>query len=127
MIRLIDFQIVRAEAISELSYEKRSTSRIIEAKRGDILDAKGNVLATSVYRYDINAAPALVRAVERKVDGVAQVMSVDSLAAELALILGEDLSTVSQKLTGTSHYVNLKKRVDSETHRQIVELDIPWI
>lgn len=127
MIRLIDFQIVRAEAISELSYEKRSTSRIVEAKRGDILDAKGNVLATSVYRYDINAAPALVRAVERKVDGIAQVMSVDSLAAELAVILGEDLSTVSQKLTGTSHYVNLKKRVDSETHRRIVELGIPWI
>jgi cell division protein FtsI/penicillin-binding protein 2 len=40
MIRLIDFQIVRAEAISELSYEKRSTSRIVEAKRGDILDSK---------------------------------------------------------------------------------------
>lgn len=127
LIRLIDFQIVRAEAISELSYEKRAMSRTVEAKRGDILDSNGNVLATSVYRYDINAAPAIVRAVERNVQGVAQVISVDSLAAELASILGEDVAVVSQKLSGTSHYVNLKKRVDAETHRRIVELQIPWI
>lgn len=127
LIRLIDFQIVRAEAISELSYEKRSMSRTVEAKRGDILDSNGNVLATSVYRYDINAAPAIVRAVERNVQGVAQVVSVDSLAAELASILGEDIAVLTQKLSGTSHYVNLKKRVDAETHRRIVDLDIPWI
>jgi cell division protein FtsI (penicillin-binding protein 3) len=127
LIRLIDFQIVRAEAISELSYENRAVSRTVEAKRGDILDSNGNVLATSVYRYDINAAPAIVRAVERNVQGVAQVISVDSLAAELASILGEDVAVVSQKLSGTSHYVNLKKRVDAETHRRIVELQIPWI
>ena len=38
-----------------------------------------------------------------------------------------DASKLLPKLIGTSHYVNLKKRVDAETHRQIVELGIPWI
>jgi cell division protein FtsI (penicillin-binding protein 3) len=127
IIRLVDFQIVRAEAISELSYENRAVSRTIEAVRGDILDAKGNVLATSVYRYDINAAPANVKPVQRVVDGVSQLTSVESIANDLAVILQEDISVLLPKLTGTSNYVNLKKRVDADTHQRILDLEIPWI
>jgi cell division protein FtsI (penicillin-binding protein 3) len=126
-VRLIDFQIVRAASINEISLEKRAVTMTIPAVRGDILDASGNVLATTVYRYDINAAPAIVRPVERVVDGVPQVLSVESVSQELARLLGMDASKLLPKLIGTSHYVNLKKRVDAETHRQIVELGIPWI
>ncbi|MCX6478723.1 MAG: penicillin-binding protein 2 [Micrococcales bacterium] len=127
LIRLIDFQVVRAEAINQESYEKRAVARTVPAVRGDILDANGKILATSVYRYDINAAPAIVKPVQRKIDGIDQVVSVESIAAELARILGVDVAELLPKLIGTSHYVNLKKRVDAETHRQIVELEIPWI
>ena len=126
-IRLVDFQIVRAESINATSLEKREVTRVIPAVRGDILDANGKVLATTVYRYDINAAPAIVRPVERRVDGITQVESVESIATELARILELDVAELFPKLMGTSHYVNLKKRVDAETHRQIVELGIPWI
>lgn len=126
-IRLIDFQVVRAESIKEISYEKRAVSRTVPAVRGDIVDSKGNVLATTVYRYDINAAPAIVKPVERKIDGVTQVESVESVATELARILAVDVGELLPKLIGTSHYVNLKKRVDADTYRQIVELGIPWI
>jgi cell division protein FtsI (penicillin-binding protein 3) len=127
LIRLIDFQIVRAEAISELSYENRAVSRTVEAIRGDILDSNGNVLATSVYRFDINAAPANVKPVERVIDGISQLISVESIALDLAVLLQEDVSAVMTKLTGTSNYVNLKKRVDADTHRRIMDLEIPWI
>ena len=126
-IRLVDFQMVRAESINATSLEKREVTRVIPAVRGDILDANGKVLATTVYRYDINAAPAIVRPVERRIDGISQVESVESVAIELARILEIDVAELFPKLIGTSHYVNLKKRVDAETHRQIVALDIPWI
>ena len=126
-IRLIDFQIVRAESINETSLEKRAVTMTIPAVRGDILDANGKVLATTVYRYDINAAPAIVRPVEKVIDGISQVVSVESVAQELARILNVEAAELLPKLIGTSHYVNLKKRVDAETHRQIVELGIPWI
>ena len=126
-IRLIDFQIVRAESINETSLEKRAVTMTIPAVRGDILDANGKVLATTVYRYDINAAPAIVRPVEKVIDGISQVVSVESVVQELARILELDAAELLPKLIGTSHYVNLKKRVDAETHRQIVELGIPWI
>jgi len=127
LIRLIDFQVVRAESINQESYEKRAVARTVPAVRGDILDANGNILATSVYRYDINAAPAIVKPVQRKIDGIDQVVSVESIASELARILDVEVAELLPKLIGTSHYVNLKKRVDAETHRQIVELEIPWI
>ena len=126
-IRLIDFQIVRAEAISEYSYENRAVTRTIPAVRGDIIDANGTVLATTVYRYDINAAPSMVGPVERVIDGVPQVISVEAVAADLASILQEDVAILLPKLIGTSNYVNLKKRVDAETHRMIVELGVPWL
>ena len=126
-IRLVDFQIVRAESINATSLEKREVTRVIPAVRGDIVDANGKILATTVYRYDINAAPAIVRPVERRIEGVSQVESVESVAIELARILEVDVADLMPKLIGTSHYVNLKKRVDAETHRQIVELGIPWI
>jgi cell division protein FtsI (penicillin-binding protein 3) len=126
-IRLIDFQIVRAEAISEYSYENRAVTRTIPAVRGDIIDANGTVLATTVYRYDINAAPSMVGPVERVIDGVPQVVSVEAVAADLASILQEDIAILLPKLSGTSNYVNLKKRVDAETHRKIVELGVPWL
>jgi len=126
-IRLVDFQIVRAESINATSLEKREVTRVIPAVRGDIVDANGKILATTVYRYDINAAPAIVRPVERRIEGVSQVESVESVAIELARILEVDVAELMPKLIGTSHYVNLKKRVDAETHRQIVELGIPWI
>lgn len=126
-IRLIDFQIVRAEAINQESYEKRAVTRTIPALRGDIVDSKGNVLATTVFRYDINAAPAIVKPIERKIDGVSQVISVESVAQELASVLDLDVAELFPKLIGTSHYVNLKKRVDADTFRKIEELDIPWI
>jgi cell division protein FtsI (penicillin-binding protein 3) len=126
-IRLIDFQIVRAEALNELSFEKRSVSRTLPAVRGDILDANGTVLATTVYRYDINAAPAKVRPVERRVSDEKQTITVEAAAADLARILELDVAEVMSKLIGTTNYVNLKKRVDAETHRQIVELGLPWI
>jgi cell division protein FtsI (penicillin-binding protein 3) len=126
-VRLIDFQIVRAEAISDHSYDKRAVTRTIPAVRGDIIDANGNLLATTVFRYDINAAPSMVRPVERVIDGVPQIISVESVAADLARILQEDISILLPKLSGTSNYVNLKKRVDAETHRQIVDLGVPWL
>ena len=126
-VRLVDFQIVRAASINEISYEKRAVSRTVPALRGDIIDSKGNVLATTVYRYDINAAPAMVSDVERVVDGQKIVMSVESVAVELSKLLEIAPEKLLSKLIGDSHYVNLKKRVDAQTQRLIVELGIPWI
>jgi len=56
-VRLVDFQVVRAAEIQEESLETRKITQTISSLRGDILDSSGQVLAKTVFRYDVNAAP----------------------------------------------------------------------
>jgi len=125
--RLVEFQVVNADDINEISYAKREVQRTIESERGSILDANGEVLARTIYRYDINAAPNRVGPVFRNVEGVSIELSVGDIAQELAQILDMDVNEVFQALSGDSNYANLKKRVSAGVFQQIEALNIPWI
>lgn len=126
-IRLIDLQIIQADEINAKSYEKRAVTRIIPALRGQILDANGEVLAKTVYRYDINAAPSKVGPVNRKVAGQTVAIPVEQVAAEIAAILEITPEAVIAKITGTGEYSQIKKRVDASSFRKLAALDIPWL
>lgn len=126
-IRLVDFQIVRADEIRTESLESRKETRTLTALRGDILDSNGEVLARTVFRYDINAAPKNVGPVIRYVDGNRTAISVEAAADELSRILGLNSAEVLEKISGDSAYSNLAKKVDATVYNQIRDLDIPWI
>ena len=126
-IRLIDLQIIQADAINAKSYEKRAVTRIIPALRGQILDVNGEVLAKTVFRYDINAAPSKVGPVNRKISGQTVSVPVEQVAAEIATILEMTPEEVIQKITGTGEYSQIKKRTDASAYRKLVALDIPWL
>lgn len=125
--RLVDFQVVRADEIQQASLERRSVTQTLTALRGDILDANGEVLARTVFRYDVNAAPKNVGPVVRIVDGVRVEQSVEAIAMELAPLVGLSLEELLSRLEGDSEYSNLAKRVDAATYDRIRELRIPWI
>lgn len=125
--RLVDFQIVRADEIQQKSFDRRSQTQTLTALRGDILDATGETLARTVFRYDVNAAPKNVGPVFRMVDGVRTEHSVEAIAMELAPLLGLEVNDLLQRLEGDSEYSSLAKRVDAATYDQIRELSIPWI
>lgn len=126
-IRLIDLQVVQAGEINKISFANRSVTRTIPALRGDILDSNGTVLAHTVYRYDINAAPSKVSPVLRSVSGQEVQVSVEQVASELATILDMDAAEVMQKIIGTTEYSNIKKKVNAEVYRRIKALEIPWL
>ncbi|WP_138315430.1 peptidoglycan D,D-transpeptidase FtsI family protein [Rhodoluna limnophila] len=126
-IRLVDLQIIEADAINAKSYEKRAVTRVIPALRGSILDANGEVLARTVFRYDINVAPSKVAPVSRTVDGKSVEVSVDEIAGEIGIILQMDKAEVLTKISGVGEYAQVKKRVDAEMYRKIRDLDIPWM
>ncbi len=126
-VRLVDFQIVRAAEIQKESFESRSVTRTLTALRGEILDSNGQVLARTVFRYDVNAAPKNVGPVYKTVDGVRTERSVEQIATELAPLVGLEVSQLLQKLEGESEYSNLAKKVDGATYNKIRELEIPWI
>lgn len=125
--RLVDFQIVRADEIQERSLERREVTRTLTALRGNIVDANGQVLAKTVFRYDINAAPKNVAPVRVRENGVVIERSVMDIALELAPLLNLDLDELLQRLDGDSEYVNLAKLVDADTYNKIRDMDVPWI
>ena len=124
---LLDLQVVNAEAIKEASKSKREITRIIPAARGSILDSDSNVLAKSIYRYDVNVAPDKVGPIERQVNGATISMSVEQLANRIAAILGKDPAPILKKMKGTGPYANLAKGVNSAVMTQIESLQIPWL
>ncbi|MFM5951531.1 MAG: peptidoglycan D,D-transpeptidase FtsI family protein [Micrococcales bacterium] len=127
VLHLLDLQVVNAGAINKVSLSNRQKPRTIEAVRGSIFDKDGNVLARSIYRYDVNVAPVNVGPVPREINGTTVTLSVDQIATQLADILQMDKNEILRKMAGTGQYANLKKKVDASTYSQIKSLDIPWI
>lgn len=126
-VRLVDFQVVKAAEIQEKSLASRSMTQTLQALRGDIVDSTGQVLAKTVFRYDVNAAPKNVGPVFQTIDGVRTERSVDEIAMELSQLLGLDYGELMPLLEGDSEYSNLAKTVNAETYNAIRDLDIPWI
>jgi len=126
-IRLVDYQVVRAAEIREESFKSRSITQTLPALRGQIRDSSGQVLARTVFRYDVNAAPKNVGSVFKTVDGVRTERTVKQIVAELAPLIGLTTQELTPLLAGDSEYSNLAKKVDAETYNAIRELSIPWI
>jgi cell division protein FtsI (penicillin-binding protein 3) len=125
--RLVDLQILQAEAINAKSYSNRAVSRVLPSLRGDITDGTGAVLAHTVFKYDINAAPDIVAPFTRKVNGQEVLISVEQAATELAALVGKTQPEVLAKLIGTGKYSQVAKAVEASVYRQIRALDIPWL
>jgi cell division protein FtsI/penicillin-binding protein 2 len=47
--RLVDLQVLRHDELSIKAQRNTQREVLLEPRRGDILDAKGNLLATSVF------------------------------------------------------------------------------
>ena len=127
MLRLVIYQVVDADSINKVSYDKRAITVPIHAIRGDIIDANGVVLATTVLRYDVNAAPDIVTPITRVVDGQTITLTPADVANELAPLLKMKPSDILTKITGTGKYANIKKKVAATIYRKIKALDIPWL
>lgn len=126
-VRLIDLQIIQADAINAESYENRAVTRALPALRGKIIDANGKVLAHTVYTYDINAAPSKVGPLKRTVDGAEVEVSVDQLVDEIAEILELTGEEVKAKIAGTGEYAQILKKATAAQYRKLRDLNIPWL
>jgi len=126
-IRLVDLQIVEADAINAKSYANRAVSRVLPSLRGQIVDNEGKVLARTDFKYDINAAPDIVAPFSRKVNGQEILVSKEQAAGEIAVLTGQTPADVLMKISGTGKYSQVAKAVDASIYRQIKKLDIPWL
>ncbi len=123
--RLVDVQIVRADELKEQSADIRTTSEVIWASRGSIVDSFGNDLARDVDRYDISTDPRKVGDFRR--DG--EVVTVASAMAEIAAITEanpDELLYAVNKDT-SAHFTYLVNGVSPEDRQLLRELRNPWL
>jgi cell division protein FtsI (penicillin-binding protein 3) len=121
--RLLQIQGLDAQELAKKAYKQRTAKKVVFAHRGDIVDASGAALATTVERRDIYVDQTVVglpRLVgDRRVKGVA------IAAADLAPLLGLPVETVLARLTGTSQGALLASQVTPDVARKIMLLMIP--
>jgi cell division protein FtsI (penicillin-binding protein 3) len=119
LTRLVDVQVVHASALRAESKDRRSQQVDTPGTRGDILDASGVKLATTVPRYTVTASPRLATA------GGA----VRTAAGRIAQALGVSSAAVLAELTAdpASDYALVAKSVTLATLTRVKSLDIPWL
>ncbi|WP_403025356.1 peptidoglycan D,D-transpeptidase FtsI family protein [Salinibacterium sp. GXW1014] len=131
VVRLVDFQIVRADELNEASVNKRAVAMTTHGIRGQILDTNGTILADTVLRYNVTVAPKIVKDTfvrELDDDTVETVTTLDALE-ELAAVTGGNAADLYMQITSNpeSNYEILAKDLDTEQYRAVRELNIPWL
>ncbi|MBE6484375.1 MAG: penicillin-binding protein 2 [Actinomycetaceae bacterium] len=129
--RLVDLQVVRAATLSDTASSFRTRTYTLHAKRGDILDSSGAVLATSIERYNVGVNQKLIGNYVRYDDDGNVIGTGAAAAAEvLAPLLDMDQAELGGLLLGgeqKSTFVYIKKDISPELWREINSLGIAGI
>ena len=122
LVRLFHVQLIEGPGLAAQAEAARTATAVTPANRGDITDANGVVLATSVDRYTVVGDPVAIkdfrgtrRGVEDGALGIAQL---------LAPILDVPKHELAAQLVGESRYKVLAKNVVPQVQRAIAELEI---
>lgn len=129
VVRLADIQLVQAAELNDQSQNKREISQVTYGDRGDILASDGTVLAGSVTRYNITAAPAFAKTrtiTETDADGkkTKTTLTVEQVMAQVAEITGGDADAMYESITKdpTANFAYLVKGVDVDAFRAVRDL-----
>lgn len=102
-LRLFFLQVLAAENLTEKGKDQQMREVPVEAGRGTIYDANGNVLAVSISTSSVYASPTEIDKDQAP-----------AIAATLSEILGLDEDSVYKKLTSGRAYEWIKRKVDDD-------------
>ncbi len=118
--RLVDLQIFRHDALSNLAQDNTQRRVLFEPRRGEIRDVRGNLLATSVFVKTLCADPTLIGPFAPQVArAVAPLLEMTE--AEVLQRIQPRTRQLSDGSTTTNRYVVLKKKVKVEAWQSIQE------
>ncbi|MGP7961374.1 peptidoglycan D,D-transpeptidase FtsI family protein [Sanguibacter sp. A247] len=125
--RLVYVQAVQGPELAAEALAGRLVSGELVPKRGDILDATGTVLATSVTRYDVLVDQTLVPDWKRVEDGKLLGQGAEALAEVLAPILARPEAELAADLVGDRRGKYIARGVLPETWAAVKALRIAFI
>ena len=116
--RLIDLQVLRHADLTAKAQQNTHREFLLEPRRGDIFDIKGNLLATSIPVKTVCADPALIG--NRQGD-IARVVAPVLQMSESEIIqkLNSRLRRNGEPRTNGTHYVVLKRKVTTENWQKL--------
>jgi len=120
--RLVDLQILRHDELSAKAELNTQREFRQAPRRGDILDANGNILATSVPVKTVCADPSLIGAQSQAVaEVIAPLLQLDTSAIALKLAPRSFLvkNSDGEMVTNEVHYVRLARNVPEPTWARI--------
>jgi len=112
--RLAWWQVVERDRLATMALHQLAQNEEIPAERGVIVDARGELLATSVELQSIFATPPAIDDVE-------------STAAHLAPVLGMPVEVLRQRLSADDPWVWLMRRVPPSVSDAVRGMDLPGI
>jgi cell division protein FtsI/penicillin-binding protein 2 len=116
--RLVDLQLLRHDEFSAIAQQNTQHEFLLAPRRGDILDAKGNPLATSLFVKTVCADPALLGDRQPEVaHALAPLLQLNE--AKLALSLMPRVHPNEKGQAVTNQFVCLKRKVPLETWEKI--------
>jgi stage V sporulation protein D (sporulation-specific penicillin-binding protein) len=122
LIRVLVIQTADFERYQKKVVEQLTTESVINAKRGNIYDSNGVLLATNVTAYRIFISPRSIQKLDT-IYGLAPGTTAKNIAAGLSEILGKYGVTYEQVLKQTTytHYLDrtIARNVDEETTQKI--------
>ncbi|HEY3436897.1 MAG TPA: penicillin-binding protein 2 [Actinotalea sp.] len=120
--RLVVVQAFQGPGLAETALAERLHTESIPGNRGDIVDAKGRVLATSVERWNI-----VVNQVQLAKAVRAGGADVSAAAASLEPLLGVPAAELGPKLVGDRQFRYLAKDLAPEVYHHVMALGLPGI
>jgi len=123
--KLVDIQVVRADALQRQSVTAKEVSTPLLGNRGDIVDADGTVLATTVYTYTAAASPkdAIAGGRDKMVEAAAKIGAITGQGGDAVVALID----AALKADPKSQYVLIKSGMDVGTFDKLDKLPYPWL
>jgi cell division protein FtsI/penicillin-binding protein 2 len=116
--RLVDLQVLRHSELQAKARQNTQLELTLEPRRGDILDARGNLLATSVFVKTVCADPTFIGNHQTEIArAISPLLQLNE--SEVAERLLPRLKQNEKGQTITNRYVVLKRKVKVETWRAV--------
>ncbi len=115
--RLLWWQVIQHDWLSGMALNQLAQQQTIPAERGEILDANGVLLATSVDLQSIFATPSTYDTPEQARE----------VAGQLGPVIGLDVDDLAHTLASGDPWTWLKRRVDPAVAARVRELGLPGI